>query len=220
MTTAPDGPEERKSLRAFSSTPIVVGLTGGIASGKNQVAEMLDRLGAEVIDADEVSRQLVEPGRKLLAQLVELWGPEILDADGRLDRADLAARVFERPEEVLRLNAATHPAILEELARRIQCSECGVVVVMAPLLLEAGAERLVHEVWVLRASPGVRLRRLLARDAITEAQARQRMAAQLTEAERAARADVVLDNEGDLDALRQQVEREWARLDTGLRSSR
>lgn len=195
-----------------ASSSRVIGLTGGIASGKNAVADQLVERGARIIDADRVSRDLVQPGSLLLFRLEELWGEDILDSEGCLDRARLAARVFGHPEEVARLNALMHPAILREIRLRLAESSEGVTVLMAPLLFEAGADALVDEVWVVRASPPLRLERLRRRDGLTEEQGRLRLAAQLDEDERLARADVIIDNEGDLASLRRQVEREWQRL--------
>ena len=210
MDVKQERPRGTRAPGALSSR--VLGLTGGIGSGKNAVADVLASLGAEIIDADRVSRDLVEPGSLLLQALVDAWGPLILDPAGRLDRATLAGQVFGHADQVARLNALTHPAILSEIQRRITASTCPVIVVMAPLLFEAGADGLVDEVWVVRADAGVRLHRLQERDALSEEQGRQRLAAQMAEDERAARADIVIDNEGDLASLRLRVQREWQTL--------
>jgi dephospho-CoA kinase len=192
--------------------PYLIGLTGGIASGKNAVADMLVARGAGLVDADQVSRQLVEPGSSMLAELAAAFGADIVAADGRLDRKALAARVFGQPEQVARLNALTHPAILAEMRRRAEHDGRQIVVFMAPLLFEAGGQDLVDEVWVVRADEEERIRRILARDRIAESEARARIAAQIAPRESARRADVIIENNGDLAATEAQVEAAWRAL--------
>lgn len=189
--------------------PFLIGLTGGIASGKNAVADMLSRRGAAVVDADRVSRDLVAPGSPLLAKIVEAWGEGVLSPDGSLDRKALSSRVFGDTEAVGRLNALTHPAILAEMARRAEASGEAVAVFMAPLLFEAGGEGLVDEVWVVTADEGERVRRILARDGLSETEARARIAAQVAPAQARARADVVIENDGDLVETERQVDEAW-----------
>lgn len=186
--------------------PYVIGLTGGIASGKSMVAGLLSDMGAEVIDADQVSRDLVQPGSALLEAMAAAWGADVLRPDGSLDRAVLAGRVFGRPAEVARLNALTHPPIMAEMCRRVEASDADVAVMMAPLLLEAGGADDVDEIWVVAADPALRIQRIVERDAATEEDARRRIAAQLDEDERLRRADVVIRNEGSLESLRAQAE--------------
>lgn len=192
--------------------PYLIGLTGGIASGKNAVAEMLRARGAAVVDADVVSRDLVAPGSPMLARLAEAFGPDVINAQGGLDRKAMAARVFGREDAVRRLNAITHPAILEEMRQRAQRETTEAVVFMAPLLFEAGGEKLVDEVWVVTADEAVRVARILARDAIPEADARARIAAQIDPAESRRRADVVIENNDDLSATEAAVDRAWSAL--------
>lgn len=192
--------------------PYRLGLTGGIASGKNKVADMLAARGATVVDADLVSRDLVQPGMPLLARLAETWGADIVDAQGALNRALLASRVFGRDDEVKRLNAITHPAILAEMEHRADAAATGVVVFMAPLLLEADGGRLVDEVWLVTAPEDLRVARILRRDAITETEARARIAAQMKAQESARQAQVVIDNAGDLVTTEGSVEAAWQAL--------
>jgi len=167
---------------------------------------MLSGLGADVVDADQVSRDLVGPGAPLLREIADAWGHDLIREDGSLDRAALAGRVFGRPEEVARLNALTHPPIMAEMRRRIETSDAEVAVLMAPLLLEAGGDADVDEIWVVAADPARRVRRVMERDAATETDALRRIAAQLDEEERLRRADVVIRNEGSVEAVRAQVE--------------
>jgi dephospho-CoA kinase len=190
----------------------LIGLTGGIASGKNAVADMLARRGAAVVDADRVSRDLVAPGSPMLGAMVAAWGPDILDASGALDRKVMAARVFGRDEEVQRLNAITHPAILAEMRKRVETAPEPFVVFMAPLLFEAGGDGMVDEVWVVRADEDVRVQRVLARDGLTEAQARARISAQWRPEESVRRAHVVIENNGDPRETEAQVGEAWQRI--------
>lgn len=189
--------------------PYLIGLTGGIASGKNAVAEMMVRRGASLVDADIVSRDLVAPGAPLVAAIAAQWGADVLTASGALDRKALAARVFGNPEAVRRLNALTHPAILAEMGRRAETADSALVVFMAPLLFEAGGEGMVDEVWVVTADDEVRVRRTMARDGVSESEARARMAAQVAPSDACARADVVIENNGDLAHTEAQVEQAW-----------
>lgn len=191
------------------SQPYLIGLTGGIASGKSAVADMLVRRGAALVDADQVSRDLVVPGAPLLARLVQEWGSGILTDGGALDRKALAARVFGDDPAVRRLNALTHPAILAEMRRRAMSAASPVVVFMAPLLFEAGGQALVDEVWVVCADDDVRVRRTMKRDGVREDEARARMAAQVSPTDARARADVVIENNTDLTATEAQVEEAW-----------
>ncbi|MBM3461188.1 MAG: dephospho-CoA kinase, partial [Armatimonadetes bacterium] len=174
----------------------VIGLTGGIASGKNAVAERLRILGASIVDADVVSRELMGPGSEILREIASAWGADVLRGDGSLNRPLLAERVFGQPEQVARLNAITHPPIMREMSRRVEAAPTPVAVLMAPLLLEAGGEDDVDEVWVVDAPPGLRVQRVMARDGATEAQALQRIGAQMDDETRKARADVVISNVG------------------------
>lgn len=189
--------------------PYLIGLTGGIASGKNAVAAMMVRRGASLVDADIVSRDLVVPGAPLVAEIAAQWGADVLTATGALDRKVLAARVFGNPDAVRRLNALTHPAILGEMGRRADVAETGVVVFMAPLLYESGGDRMVDEVWVVTADEEVRVRRTVARDGLSAVEARARMAAQAAPSDACARADVVIENNDDLAHTEAQVEQAW-----------
>lgn len=190
---------------------LILGLTGSIASGKTTVARVLQQKGAALVDADQVSRDLTGPGSPVLVRLVERFGPEILDAEGRLDRAGLALRVFSSPQDLEDLNQITHPAIWRESLARV--AEEGalhpVVVLMAPLLLEHGAEAIVDQVWVVDLPLEEQLRRLTARDGLSRQEALRRVQAQMPAAEKAARAHVLIDNSGDRARTEQQVLAAW-----------
>jgi dephospho-CoA kinase len=189
----------------------LVGLTGGIGSGKSTVADLLRAKGAVVIDADEVARAVVEPGEPALEALVERFGPGILDADGQLDRPALAAVAFADDDGRKALGAITWPAIGAEFERRIKdAPPDSVVVCDVPLLVEskAAAARPYVAVIVVEAPIVVRLDRLEIRG-VARDDAERRMAAQATDDERRAVATHLVDNGGDLDALAAQVDRIW-----------
>jgi dephospho-CoA kinase len=192
----------------------LVGLTGGIGSGKSTVAGLLRAKGAVVVDADEVARAVVEPGAPALEALVERFGTGILDAEGRLDRPALAAIAFADDEGRKSLGEITWPAIGEEFERQIKAAPPDSVVVCdVPLLVEskAAAARPYVAVIVVEAPVDVRLARLEVRG-VPRDDAERRMAAQATDDERRAVATHLVDNGGDLDALAAQIDTIWADL--------
>ena len=197
---------------------LILGITGNIAAGKSLVARFFADKGATLVSADQLAREAVSPGSTALRQLVDCFGEQILLADGGLDRKRLAKMVFADSAAREKLNRITHPAIAALAERRLQQlrKQPGgpLVVYEAPLLFEAGAEGRVDQILVVRIDPQVQLQRLMHRDGLTEAEARQRIAAQLGQDEKVARADFVIDNSGNPEATREQVERLWAQLVT------
>ena len=194
---------------------VVVGLTGGIGSGKSTVGQLLVERGAVLVDADQVARQVVEPGQPALASLVERFGPAVLGADGRLDRAALGSLAFSDDAARRDLEQITHPAIHDEMLRQIDAAVAAdadaVVVLDVPLLAEVGRERYpVDGVVVVDVPADVAVRRLLSSRGLGEEEVGARMAAQASREERRAIADLVLDNSGDLAHLRSEVDRAWA----------
>jgi dephospho-CoA kinase len=190
----------------------VIGLTGGIASGKSTVAAMLRELGAPVVDADELARRVVEPGSPGLAAIVERFGPDVLDAAGALDRKQLGARVFADPEARAALNAITHPRIAELSQREIaRHAEAGapVVIYEAALIVENRLHLGLDGLIVVSVPPEIQLARLRARDGLGQDAARARLAAQLPLADKVAVADQVIDNAGTVEETRAQVARVW-----------
>jgi dephospho-CoA kinase len=187
-----------------------IGLTGGIASGKSLVATRLAELGAVLVDADAVAREVVEPGTPGLAAVVDAFGPEILDGEGRLDRPRLGAIVFQQPERRAELNGIVHPLVRERAAAVIAAApEDAVVVQDIPLLVETGQQRNFHLVLVVDAPEDVRLRRMTEHRGMTEADARSRMAAQASRQDRLAAADVILTNSGTREELLAAVDGLW-----------
>ena len=194
---------------------LLVGLTGGIGSGKSTVARLLQDKGATVVDADEAARDIVEPGEPALAALVERFGPGILLTDGRLDRAGLARIAFGDEESRLALNGITWPAIVDRFSERIAAAaDDAIVVCDAPLLAEGGPgrEREFAAVIVVESPRDVRLARLEERG-IARDDGERRMAAQATDDERREFATYVLDNSGDVETLARQVDELWAELE-------
>ncbi len=191
---------------------IVVGLTGGIGSGKSTVAALLRDRGAVVVDADAIARRVVEPGEPALAALVERFGSGILSSDGRLDRKALAAIAFADDDSRRALEEITHPAIGVEFLREVNAAPQGSVVVHdVPLLVEGGMTDRYASVIVVEAPREVRLERLDARG-VGRDDAAARMSAQATDAERREVATWVIDNGDGLEALERQVDEVWAAL--------
>ena len=196
----------------------LIGLTGGIASGKSVVARRLAELGAVHVDADVLARQVVEPGTQGLAAIVEEFGSGILQADGSLDRPALGAIVFSDPEKRLALNAITHPAVWRRARELFDAAEAAdpqaVVVYDVPLLVEAASERPIRFdlVVVVNASTATRLQRLVELRGMTREEAAHRLNSQATDTERLAIADVVIDSNGTLDETLAQVDMLWANV--------
>ncbi|HET6793381.1 MAG TPA: dephospho-CoA kinase [Acidimicrobiales bacterium] len=191
---------------------LVVGLTGGIGSGKSTVSAMLAARGAVIIDADRIAREVVEPGGPAYQGVVDRFGPSILEPDGRIDRPALAALVFADDAARADLNALTHPAVGKVMAERM-AAEAGtdhVVVMDIPLLVEGRSERsYLAGVLVVDCPEEIAVGRLVSDRGMAESDARARMAAQATREQRLARADFVVDNCGDRDHLAAEVERAW-----------
>ncbi len=191
---------------------IRVGLTGGIASGKSLAAAELARLGAVVIDADVLAREVVQPGTPGLAAVVERFGPEVVDGD-RLDRARLGAIVFADPAARRDLERIVHPAVRARAAELEQAAPPDAVVVhVIPLLVETGQQDDFDLVVVVDADPETQVTRLGTRDGLSDDAARARLAAQASREDRRAAADVVLANHGSVTDLQDQIARLWAEL--------
>lgn len=197
----------------------LIGLTGGIASGKSAVAQRLASHGAVVIDADALAREVVEPGTPGLAAIAERFGDGLVTADGALDRPALGAIIFADAQARLDLNAITHP-LVQQRARELMAAAdardpSAVVVYDVPLLLEASAQDGYHrfeKIVVVEAEPATRIRRLVELRGMSEADAARRIASQATDAERRAIADIVIDSNGTLDQTLAQADALWEQL--------
>jgi dephospho-CoA kinase len=192
---------------------LLIGLTGGIGSGKSTVSRLLAARGAVIIDADAITRELQRPGEPVFEAMVERFGPDIVAADGTLDRQAVADRVFGDAEALADLNALVHPAVGAEIAARLQAEADGdrVVVLDVPLLVESGRSDLAALV-VGDVDPEVAVRRVVAERGMREDDVRSRIARQVAREDRLAEADHVLDNSGTLEDLEAQVESLWETL--------
>lgn len=187
-----------------------LGVTGGIGSGKTAACRVFEAMGAEVFYADDEAKRLMTEHAGLRADIAEAFGPESYDAEGRLDRAYLTEAVFSDAENVRRINALVHPRVFEAFAeRKERAAEAGtdLLVHEAALIFEAGGEAHLDAIAVVDAPEHVRIRRVMARDGVSEEKVRARMAHQLPAAEKRRRADYVLGNGGTEEALRAEVER-------------
>jgi len=193
---------------------LLVGLTGGIGSGKSTVSRMLVERGAVVVDADDLARRAVEPGSPGLAKVVEAFGPEVRAADGSLDREAVAAKVFADPEKRKLLESITHPEVFrlyhDEIGRYRDTDR--IVIFDAPLIVETGSQDGFELLIVVSASEDAQVRRLMADRGMTEQAARDRIASQLPLEEKVEVADVVIDNDGAVEDLEPQVDALWAEL--------
>jgi dephospho-CoA kinase len=184
----------------------VVGLTGGIGSGKSAAAEMFRALGIEVIDADTLAREVVEPGQPALRDIALHFGSELLTTDGHLDRATLRKIVFSNPEHKSWLENLLHPLIAELLQRRLSATKSPYAILESPLLLETEQYKLVERVLVIDASEETQIDRAVRRDGSDEEVIRSIIASQIDRAERIQHADDLVSNEENLEQLKENIE--------------
>ncbi|MEU3712552.1 dephospho-CoA kinase [Streptomyces catenulae] len=195
---------------------VKVGLTGGIGAGKSEVSRLLASYGAVIVDADKIAREVVAPGTPGLAAVVAEFGDGVLAADGSLDRPKLGGIVFSDPAKLQALNAIVHPLVGARSAElEASAGPDAVVIHDVPLLTENGLAPLYDLVVVVDATPATQLDRLVRLRGMSEDEAKARMSAQATREQRLAVADVVIDNDGPLDALERQVRGVWERLGEG-----
>ncbi|MFP3465455.1 dephospho-CoA kinase [Leifsonia sp. SIMBA_070] len=194
----------------------LIGLTGGIASGKSTIASRLASHGAVVVDADRIAREVVEPGTPALAEVARRFGDAVIAPDGSLDRPALGAIVFGDPEALQDLNAITHPAVLRASTARFeaaaQADPDAIVVYDVPLLVESANEYPFDRIVVAHAHADLRIDRLVALRGMDAAEAERRIRSQATDAERLAVADVVIDTGGTLEHTLEQVDALWEEL--------
>ena len=195
---------------------LLVGLTGGIATGKSMVSALLRQLGCEIIDADLLAREVVEPGRPAWTTIVAEFGQDVVTGDGALDRKRLGAIVFANPERRRRLEAITHPAIRERFQARLdELAEqgfTGIVVFDAAVMIESGNYKNMDRLVVVVTDEPTQMARLRGRDGTDDAEGRRKIASQMPLAEKAKLADYVIDNSGDRQATAEQVRRVFAAL--------
>ena len=186
---------------------MVIGLTGGIATGKTTVSNYLKELGYSIIDADVIARQVVEPGTKGLRMITDTFGEKVLTSDGLLDRQHLAQLVFTSSEQLQQLNRILQPIIRERIQELISTSKDSVVVIDVPLLYEQHYEELCDVVMVVSVQPQQQLERLMNRNHLTMDEAKNRVTSQMPLSSKERLADVVIDNNGSVEETRQQVKR-------------
>lgn len=201
---------------AVTSSVKIIGLTGGIASGKSTASRYLGTKGAHLIDADVLGHRAYDPGTDAFAAVVAHFGDDVVGDDGRIDRRALGGKVFGQPAELKALTDIVWPEIRRlaqvQIDEAAAASADAIIVLEAAVLFEAGWEDGVDETWVVTVEPDVAVARAMARDNTDEESVRKRIAAQLSNAERVERSDVAIDNSTDEPALCAQLDREWARI--------
>lgn len=193
---------------------IVIGLTGGIGTGKSEVARIFQELGAVIINADQIGHQAYTPHSEIWQEVVKAFGEEILQPNGEIDRKKLGSIVFADPDQLTRLNQIMHPRMARMVAQQVQeLREQGadVVVVEAALLFEAGWDSLVGEVWSTESPENLVINRLQSRSGLSQEEAKKRIDSQMSAEERKSRSQVVVDNSGDLIELERVVRSIWDR---------
>jgi dephospho-CoA kinase len=210
-----DGVGEVSQRRISDSSPVVIGLTGPIASGKSTVAELLRQRGAEVIDTDRVYRSLLRSGSELWRQVVDRFGPAIIGSDGEIDRAALGRLVFADPEALADLDRITHPAVVAEVRTLIARSTAPLIVLEAVKLVQSGLASDVDALWFISADPETRLRRLMSRSGMDEASARTRIAAAPDTVPEGVEVTATIDNSGDFATTGAAVDDAWRAVWSG-----
>ncbi|MBV6551850.1 dephospho-CoA kinase [Acinetobacter soli] len=187
--------------------PYIVGLTGGIGSGKSAASQWFEHQDIEVVDADVVAREVVQPGQPALEKIAQHFGDWVLQADGQLDRRALRDYVFQHPEARQQLEAITHPIIRQSILSQLQQAQSAYVILVSPLLFETGQDRMTHRNLLVDVSEATQLKRASQRDAQSTEQIQKIIATQMPRSEKLKRADDVVHNEGTLDELYQQLMR-------------
>lgn len=198
----------------------LVGLTGGIASGKSTVSKLLASYGADTIDADQVAREVVMPGSNGLTAVVNEFGVEVLTSNGELDRQELGRRVFADAKKRKSLEAILHPLIKARTSQLIQESTKEIVVYAVPLLVEANVDYPFDMILTVEANPELQIERIVRSRGLSEQEAAARLAAQATKIERAERADFVIDSSGTHTQLETQVQLLWAKIEQAAKDKK
>ena len=211
-----------RAAKSEEFTMFILGLTGGIASGKSTVSRMLTMLGAQVIDADKIARMVVEPGKAAWLEIVAHFGEAILQADQSIDRIQLGNIIFNDAKEKEVLERITHKQIQMEIERQLdECAkkQAEIVVLDVPLLYEVGWDTMVNAVWVVYVNEANQLKRLMQRNHWSADEAKARISSQMCLAEKSEKANLVIDNNGDFDYTREQVLSGWKSLQGGLKGN-
>ena len=201
-----------------------IGLTGGIAAGKSIVSGFLAQQGAWILDADAISREVVEPGTEGLRAVVAEFGSKVIDSDGTLDRKALGAEVFGDAQKLERLNGILHPMIKAEMLKHAEEIEQNhpedIIIFDVPLLIESGWQDVADEVWLVSAPIEQRIRRIAMRDGLDQKQAMERISAQMTDQQKAKYADVIIHNGGSIQELEENVARLYAERKYGKKEEK
>ncbi|WP_151814991.1 dephospho-CoA kinase [Acinetobacter soli] len=187
--------------------PYIVGLTGGIGSGKSAASQWFEHQDIDVVDADVVAREVVQPGQPALEKIAQHFGDWVLQVDGQLDRRALRDYIFQHPEARQQLEAITHPIIRQSILSQLQQAQSAYVILVSPLLFETGQDRMTHRNLLVDVSEATQLKRASQRDAQSTEQIQKIIATQMPRSEKLKRADDVVHNEGTLDELYQQLMR-------------
>ncbi|KOR15341.1 dephospho-CoA kinase [Acinetobacter sp. C15] len=187
--------------------PYIVGLTGGIGSGKSAASQWFEHQDIHVVDADVVAREVVQPGQPALEKIAQHFGDWVLQADGQLDRRALRDYIFQHPEARQQLEAITHPIIRQSILSQLQQAQSAYVILVSPLLFETGQDRMTHRNLLVDVSEATQLKRASQRDAQSTEQIQKIIATQMPRSEKLKRADDVVHNEGTLDELYEQLMR-------------
>ena len=194
----------------------IIGLTGGIASGKSFISEHLQQLGALIIDADELARQAVQPGSVVLSEIEKEFGADLIAKDGTLDRAKMGGIVFNSAKARQKLNEIIHPQVLKEVYRLISINrndpDLKAIIIDAPLLIESGLNEAAEEIWVVSVDKDIQVARLMSRDKMSLEQAQNRIKSQMPLAEKLAYADHVIDNNQSRAETLRQIDRLWQKV--------
>ena len=201
------------SSQSQTHSPIIIGLTGNIGTGKSAVLDVLRKLGAKTIDADKVAHSVMLPGGRAYDAVVAAFGPGILLDDGTINRRQLANIVFAYPEKLAQLESIVHPAVEQAVQDEIDAADAPVVVIEAIKLLEGELKSICDEIWVVTAPEDVQIARLMDYRGMTEREARSRMRSQSSQEWKASQADVVIVNDSDLQTLEERVTAAWRRLE-------
>lgn len=185
--------------------PYIVGLTGGIGSGKSAASQWFEHQDIDVVDADVVAREVVQPGQPALEKIAQHFGDWVLQADGQLDRRALRDYIFQHPEARQQLETITHPIIRQSILSQLQQAQSAYVILVSPLLFETGQDRMTHRNLLVDVSEATQLKRASQRDAQSTEQIQKIIATQMPRSEKLKRADDVVHNEGTLDELYEQL---------------
>jgi dephospho-CoA kinase len=194
---------------------IILGLSGAFGSGKSTVAGMFRSLGIEVIDADKIAHSLIRPGTRVYKKVISAFGRGILKKSGKIERGKLGKIVFADKKALIRLNSIIHPQVIKIMGQRIKIARAKIIVLDAPLLIEAGLKDAVDKLIIVRISRQMQIKRIRAKMHLSRSQILKRIRCQLPLGAKLRLADFIIDNNGRLDETRRQVERVWREL-TGL----